>query len=186
MSELQGFRQALERLDQIVADMAVTDSGLQERSSEIKRDRAALTKLIEDLRGELRRLNSARDQESKDAASKMVAEGTRQVRDSLNELKASADEINERLRSNTLMWGLRYFAGGMGVCTVLLLGWLYFYDPVSSHLRKLEEKMIAQERIMALAPYVQPDAKGGWTVRIQKGSIFVEPDGQVYARLPGK
>ena len=186
MNELQGFRQTLERLDQIAADMAVTDSGLQERSSEIKRDRAALSKVVEDLRDEIRRLNSARDQASKDAAAQMVAEGTQQVRDSLNELKASADEIHERLHSNALRWGLQYFAGGMGVCTVLLLGWLYFYDPVSSHLRKLEAEMRGQERIMALVPYLQPDGKGGWTVRIQKGSVFTGPDGQVYARLPGK
>ena len=183
MNELQGFQQALERLDQIVADMAVTDSGLQERSSEIKRDRAALSQLVANLQGEIQRLNSTRDRESKDAAAKMVTEG---VRDSLNELKASADQINKRLHSNALRWGLQYFAGGMGVCTVLLLGWLYFYGPVSNHPRKLEAEMRGHERIMALAPYVQLDSKGGWTVRIQKGSVFTGTDGQAYARLPGK
>ena len=76
--------------------------------------------------------------------------------------------------------------GGLAVVIVLSLGWTYFHDPLSSRIKKLEQEAGEHQRMAVLAPYVKQDGKGGWMVRIQKGSVFAGPDGQVYARLPGQ
>ena len=185
MNDLEGFHQAIERLDQIAADLAVSHSGLQERSSEIKKDREALSKLTKDLRADVTALQDAFTKrvellraEQQAATVKSTAANMQDLGNRLKGVVAS--EVQDGLRG---LWRLTL---GLAVGIVLLLGWMYFRDPVSSRLKKLEEEARTQERMAALTPYVKLNGRGEWIVQVEKGSVFRGADGQQYARLPGK
>lgn len=185
MSDLQGLRETVERLEQVATDIAVASSGFQERCSEIKSDHAAISKLATDIRGDVTALQTAHTakekllrEEQKLATSKESATNVqglaRQLKDKI------ASEVRDGQRG---LWRLTL---GLTAGVVLLLGWMYFRDPVSNRLKQLEEEARTQERMVALTPYVQLNGKGEWIVRIEKGSVFRGADGQQYARLPGK
>ena len=178
MSDLQGYRQAVERLDQIAADLAVSHSGLQERSSEIR-------KLATDIRGDLAALHNAYQAkegllqtEYEASKAKAVAAKTQEVGATLQGVVKS--EVRDGLQS------LRKWIGGLAAVVVLFFGWSYFRNPAASELKRLVEETQRQERLAALTRYLQADGKGGWIVEIQKGSVFRGANGQSYARLPGK
>lgn len=131
-------------------------------------------------RAEVAQLNELARQ-SRLTAGEMGTESATNVQELVRQLKDKiASEVRDGLR------GLWRLTGGLAAVVVLLLGWTYFHDPLSSRIRKLEQEAREQERMAVLMPYVKPDGKGGWMVRIQKGSVFAGPDGQVYARLPGQ
>ena len=183
MNDLQGLQQVIERLEQIATDIAVANSGFQERSSEIKSVREAIGELGKTIRADVTALQTAnaakekllREEQrlatTKDSATN-VQELARQLRDKI------ASEVRDGLRG---LWRLTL---GLTAGVVLLLGWMYFRDPASTRLQALEKEVRTQERLKALEQYVQPDGKGGWVVQIQRGSVFKGADGQTYGRLP--
>ena len=178
MSDLQGYRQAVERLDQIAADLAVSHSGMQERASEIR-------KLATGMRADLATLHNAYRAKEELLRTEYEASKAKEVAVKTQEVGASLQGVVKREVRDGLQ-SLRKWIGGLAAVVVLFFGWSYFRNPAASELKRLVEETQRQERLMALTQYVQPDGKGGWIVEIQKGSVFRGVNGQSYARLPGK
>ena len=165
MNDVQGSLQTIERLEQLVADLAVTDSGLQERSSEIKSDHAALSKVAADIRADITALHNADTLKERQLREEQKLATTKESATNIQELAkrlkaANANEVRDGLRG---LWRLTL---GLAAGIVLLLGWMYLRDPISSRLKQLEQEAREQERMAVLAPNIKPDGKGGWTVRI--------------------
>lgn len=185
MKDLQGLQQVIERLEQIATDIAVASSGFQERSSEIKSDHEAISQLETAIRADVTALHTANTAKEKLLREEQKLATTKERATNIQEL---ARQLKDKVASEVCdgLRGLWRLTLGLAVVIVLSLGWTYFNDPLSSRIKKLEQEAREQERMAVLAPYIKPDGKGGWMVRIQKGSVFTGPDGQVYARLPGK
>ena len=121
MNDLQGLQQVIERLEQIATDIAVANSGFQERSSEIKSVREAIGELGKTIRADVTALQTAntakekllREEQrlatTKDSATN-VQELARQLRDKI------ASEVRDGLR------GLWRWTLGLTAGVVLLLG----------------------------------------------------------------
>jgi len=185
VNDLQGLQQLIERLDQIATDIAVANSGFQERSSEIKNVREAISELAKTIRVDVTALQTANTAKERLLRAEQTLATTKESAANIQELARQlkdkiASEVRDGLRG---LWRLTL---GLAAGIVVLLGWMYFRDPVSSRLKQMEEEARTQERMVALTPYVQLNGKGEWIVRIEKGSVFRGADGQQYARLPGK